>query len=83
MNSIGKLHRIYQLSYIAHDKNPGGYLTREVMGMCGKFIHTLYPVTQKMPQMYTLLHKTFAKVHCFTRTLKNVLLHDNLSHNLH
>ena len=24
--------------------NPGGYLTREVTGVCGKSLHTLYPV---------------------------------------
>ena len=49
--------------------------------MCGKSLHTLYPVAQKMAQKYTLSHKNFAKIHCFKRTLKGILPHDTLSHN--
>ena len=34
-----------------------------------------------MAQKYTLSHKSFAKMHCFKRTLKGILPHDTLSHN--
>ena len=61
------------------DPRGGGYLTREVTGVCGKPLNTLSH--KKIAQKYTLSHKNFAKIHCFMITLKGVLPHDTLSHN--
>ena len=79
-----KLFLLFRLltSYKNSGCFPGGrYLTREVTWVCGKSLHTLYSVVQKMAQKYTLSHKDLAKIHCFTRILKGILPHDTLSHN--
>ena len=51
-----------------------------VTGVCGKSLHTLYPVALKMAPKYTLSHNNFAKINYFKRTLKGIFPHDTLSH---
>ena len=82
MFEIGKEYGFTSTFDMSRSFTPGGgYLTREVTGVCGKALHTLYPVAYKMAQKYTLSHKNFAKIYCFKRNLKNFLPHDTLSHN--
>ena len=65
---------------------PWGVLDKGDDGVCGKSLHTLYHVAKKIPQKYIpycikILSKVFI-IHCFKRTLENILPHDIMSHNV-
>ena len=57
---------------------PRVHLTREMTAVCGRPLHTLNPVAQKMGQRYTLSHKNVTSQ---KQGRNRVFASDTLSHN--